>query len=34
MDMTLGKINNELSKAVMARDKEIFAESQDKEKKK
>ena len=34
MDMKLGKINNELSKALMLRDKEIFAESQDREKKK
>ncbi len=34
MDMKLGTINNELSKAFMARDKEIFAESQDREKKK
>ena len=34
MDMKLGTINNELSKAFMVRDKEIFAESQDREKKK
>lgn len=34
MDMKLGTINKELSKAFMARDKEIFAESQDREKKK
>ena len=34
MDMKLGKINSELSKAFMVRDKEIFAESQDREKKK
>ena len=34
MDTKLGTINNELSKAFMVRDKEIFAESQDREKKK
>ena len=34
MDMKLGTINNELSKAFMARDKEIFAQFQDREKKK
>ena len=34
MDVKLGTINNELSKAFMARDKEIFAESQNREKKK
>jgi len=32
--MKLGTINKELPKAFMARDKEIFAESQDREKKK
>ena len=32
--MKLGTINNEISKAFMARDKEIFAEFQDREKKK
>ena len=34
MDMKLGTINKELSKAFMARDKEIFAEAQNREKKK
>ena len=34
MDVKLGTINNELSKAFIARDKEIFAESPNREKKK
>ena len=32
--MKLGTINNELSKAFIAREKEIFADSRDREKKK